>query len=161
MKRITILLFLCFLGITMTSAQQKTFKGTWLYEKGEKSGTIQLDLYQKSVENGFDMDGALCYGTFAFSDGSYYSIEEVKVEGNNASLQKVFDTEMGEYKMQMTYDPINLLNSTQMGRTVYQKNFYLKSQIYKTRKQVLKVPLLMKLMMKHPLLSIGLVSQAQ
>ena len=107
MKRITILLFLCFLGITMTSAQQKTFKGTWLYEKGEKSGTIQLDLYQKSVENGFDMDGALCYGTFAFSDGSYYSIEEVKVEGNNASLQKVFDTEMGEYKIQMTYDPTN------------------------------------------------------
>ena len=107
MKRITILLFLCFLGITMTSAQQKTFKGTWLYEKGEKSGTIQLDLYQKSVENGFDMDGALCYGTFAFSDGSYYSIEEVKVEGNNASLQKVFDTERGEYKMQMTYDPTN------------------------------------------------------
>lgn len=36
MKRITILLFLCFLGITMTSAQQKTFKGTWLYEKEKK-----------------------------------------------------------------------------------------------------------------------------
>ena len=107
MKRITIVLFLCFMGITMITAQQKTFKGTWLYEQGEKSGTIQLDLYQKSVENGFDMDGALCYGTFAFSDGSYYSIEEVKVEGNNALLQKVFDTEMGEFRMQMTYNSTN------------------------------------------------------
>ncbi|WP_294606103.1 hypothetical protein [uncultured Bacteroides sp.] len=107
MKRITIVLFLCFMGITMITAQQKTFKGTWLYEQGEKSGTIQLDLYQKSVENGFDMNGALCYGTFAFSDGSYYSIEEVKVEGNNALLQKVFDTEMGEFRMQMTYNSTN------------------------------------------------------
>lgn len=107
MKRITILLFLCFMGITMTSAQQNTFKGTWLYEQEEKNGTIQLDLYQKSIENGFDMDGALCYGTFAFSDGSYYSIEEVEVKGNNASLQKVLDTEMGEFKMQMTYNPDN------------------------------------------------------
>jgi len=58
MKRTTILLFLCFMGIIMASAQQKTFKGTWLYEQGEKNGTIQLDLYQKSVENEFDMDGA-------------------------------------------------------------------------------------------------------
>ncbi len=104
MKRTTILLFLCFMGITMASAQQKTFKGTWLYEQGEKNGTIQLDLYQKSVENEFDMDGALCFGTFAFSDGSYYSIEEVEVEGNKASLQQVLDTEMGNFKMQMTYN---------------------------------------------------------
>ncbi|WP_277112614.1 hypothetical protein, partial [Bacteroides stercorirosoris] len=104
MKRTTILLFLCFMGITMASAQQKTFKGTWLYEQGEKNGTIQLDLYQKSVENEFDMDGALCFGTFAFSDGSYYSIEEVEVEGNKASLQQVLDTGMGNFKMQMTYN---------------------------------------------------------
>ncbi len=105
MKPITILLFLCFMGITMTTAQQDTFKGTWLYEQEETNGTIKLNLYQKNIENEFDMDGALCYGTFAFSDGSYYSIEEVEVEGYKASLQKVLDTEMGEFRMQMTYNP--------------------------------------------------------
>ena len=84
----------------ISTTKKKTFKGTWLYEKGEKSGTIQLDLYQKSVENGFEYGWSLVLTEhLLFPNGSYYSIEEVKVEGNNASLQKVFDTEMGEYKM--------------------------------------------------------------
>lgn len=105
MKKIISLIFLCVIGIAAASAQQKAFKGKWVYNEGSVTANMALDLYAKTITNAMDMDGAMCYGDIALNDGgTYYSVETATVKGNTATL-KVFNGESDYFRVQLTYLP--------------------------------------------------------
>lgn len=107
MRKIALLVCLCFVGIAAASAQ-KVFKGTWTCQQGTEVVTMTLDLYAKTIENGMDMDGAMCFGVITRGGDSmfYYTVDKVTVKGNTAILD-VFDGETSYFKLQLTYLPQN------------------------------------------------------
>lgn len=105
MKKIILLICICFIGIIAVSAQQKVFKGKWVYTQGNVKANINLNLYSPDIPNEMDMDGAMCYGVIVLNDGSsYYSVEEVTIKGNIATLN-VFNGETDYFKVKLTYNP--------------------------------------------------------
>ena len=105
MKKIILLICICFIGIIAVSAQQKVFKGKWVYTQGNVKANINLNLYSPDIPNEMDMDGAMCYGVIVLNDGSsYYSVEEVTIKGNTATLN-VFNGETDYFKVKLTYNP--------------------------------------------------------
>ena len=105
MKKIILLACICFISIATASAQQKVFKGEWAYSQGNVTATMNLDLYAQSIANGMDMDGAMCYGDITLNDGgTYYTVEEVDVKGNTATLN-VFNGETDYFKVKLVYLP--------------------------------------------------------
>lgn len=105
MKKSILLICICLVSIAAVSAQQKIFKGKWEYKKGTLVANMNINLYGKTIVNGMDMDGAMCYGEITFKDeATYYSVEEVTVNGNTATLN-VFNGETEYFKVKLTYLP--------------------------------------------------------
>lgn len=106
MKKAILFIFICFIGIA-ASAQQKVFKGKWVYTQGNVTANMNLDLYAQTITNGMDMDGAMCYGDIFLNDGgTYYTVEEVTIKGNTATLN-VFNGETDYFKVKLVYLPQN------------------------------------------------------
>lgn len=76
-------------GQTEGKAPAGPFAGKWSWtsKDGKNSAVLEIDLYEKAASG---IDGAECYGNFAFDDGAgdpdRNSITEVKIDGNTAEI---------------------------------------------------------------------------